>query len=328
MNNPYNSKIIKIDSSKASIYFNDFKTSFMFNLSTQITVASEDVLVYSLQNVWIPNSFYSVSKYNQYLDVRETINNTTTTRTIIIPAGNYDATTFGKTILSLLNIGVIQYTITYNRINNRFTISTVGDASTTFLFLTGTNANISCYKFLGFTQVDTPITNVGVISSTMVLMNDIAYLQIKSDMVSPDSILVGDLTESLLEVIPVSSEPLSFISYAPYQPNKFLLNSNSLSSIKISLIDNYNRDVNLNGVPFLITLKIDVLHSDDVGYGKPTTRANGDEQQLTNLEIFEQNPRYLMKTTPINNGQGLNINDLIEYQLISRELKKINKRKK
>lgn len=177
----FNSKIIKIDSSKAQLYYNAYQTSFSFMLDPTISISHDDVLVYSLLNVWIPYSFYSVSKYNQYLDVGETINGLSATRTVIFPAGNYSTYDWAKIFVSTLSNQRIQYSCVYNRNNNRYTISCSTGTSVVFFFKTGPNASNSCHKLLGFGQEDTPISSSGVLTGC-VTMNDIYYFQIKSNL--------------------------------------------------------------------------------------------------------------------------------------------------
>ena len=325
----YQSKILKIDSSKASIYYNQFKTSFSFNVSPPISVSNDQVLIYSLTNAWIPYSFYAVNKYNQYLDVSETINGIVTNRTVIFPAGNYSAYDWSKTFTTYMTTSTIIYSVSYNRNNNRYTISTGPNTSSRFLLGSGPNASISCNKLLGLDKVDTLINNVGLLSG-LVTMNDIYYFQIKTNIGDSASFITADESDSILEIIPVSSEPLSFISYAPFQPNKFFLHSNSLTEIRIGLVDNYGRDVNLSNIPFMLTIKIDVIDPAEAGFSN--SKGRGDEmvpdEQKTNLELILENPGLINKATPTNTNSEININDLIEYNLINQMLNKVRRKKK
>ena len=96
----FKSKLIRIDSSKANEYLNNYKTSFVYTFDPIQTDANESI-VYSLINISIPYSYYSTNRHNQYLDVSESINNVTTIRNLIIPAGNYSALTYRDELLSL-----------------------------------------------------------------------------------------------------------------------------------------------------------------------------------------------------------------------------------
>lgn len=343
----FKSKIIKIDSSKATTYYNAYKTNFMFLVDPAIFVSNDEVIVYSLLNAWIPYSFYSVNQYNQYLDVAivETISSViqnTYNQTIIIPSGNYSTYDFVKTVSSLINLaftGVAgmtgnQFSISYNKINNTFTISFTSSLAVSssvnyyasFMFKTGPNASHSCYKLMGCPQQDIMINSGQSLATNLVLMNDIAYFQIRTDLGDANTFITGDETGNLLDIIPVSSEPLSYISYAPFQPNKFILHNHSLTEIKIGLVDNYGRDVNLNGIPFLITLKIDLVTPEEAGIPKPVGRDDADEfqgeQGLTNLQIISNNPSIIARPAE---QDPLSVADLIEYNLIQHELAKVKK---
>jgi hypothetical protein len=154
-------------------------------------------------------------------------------------------------------------------------------------------------------------------------MNDIFYLQIRTDIGSSDNIQTGDGCDGLLDIIPVADQPLHFISYNPITPSKFLLQSNTLSSINIALTDNKNRVVDLNGIPYLLTIRIDIVDSEEHRVAVATGREALDSNpEKTNLEWFMENPEMVNRAAP------LNISDLVEYQQIKMMLSEVKKTKK
>jgi hypothetical protein len=169
------------------------------------------------------------------------------------------------------------------------------------------------------------------VSTGIIFMNDIAYFQIKTDIGESNTVITGDDLGNLLDIIPVSSEPLSYISYSPFQPNKFLLHNTNLNGIKIALIDNMGRDVNLNGVPFLLTIKIDLVTPEEAGIPKSLGRDAEEVQEFqgqqgkTNLQIISENPSIIARPAEQN---PLSLSDWIEYNLINKELAKVNKQMK
>ena len=347
---PFKSKIIKIDSSKASQFFNAYQTNFLFTIDPPITVTNDEVIVYSLVNAWIPYSFYSVNQYNQYLDVRivratvaplnMSVIQNVYTKTIIIPAGNYSTYDFAKTLASLLNasysgvanMSATQFTVTYNKINNTFAIGYASSLTTAgsryyaqLMLQTGAHASVSCRKLLGCPMQDITIDSGTTLATNLVVMNDLAYFQIRTDIGESNTIITGDDQGNLLEIIPVSSEPLSYISYSPFQANKFLLHNTSLNVIRIGLVDNYGRDVDLNGIPFLLTIKIDVVSAEEAGLPLAIGRNADDfegQQAETNLQIIGKDPRLIARAT---DQEPLSVADLIEYRLIQKELANIKK---
>ena len=322
----FKTKILKLDSSKATKYYNEQKTVFEFALENPISVTSSESIVYSLISAYIPYSFYSVNANNHFLDVKENINNIITMRTIQIPNGNYSAVEYSRLLMSLLNTATISYSIVYNKNNNTFTISTVAaSTSSIFLFETGPNHINSCHSFVGFPKLDTVI-NHDNFQSGMINMNDLYYFQIHTDIGSSNNLLTSDNTDGLLDIVPCSDSPLNFISYNPINPSKFLLHSNTLNNIRIGLTDNMNRVIDLNGIPYLLTIRIDIVDSEEhkiaVAQGREQLDLNSNK---TNLEIFMRNPEMVNKVTPQN---PLNLSDMIEYQLVKNMLKKIKKSKK
>ena len=86
---------------------------------------------------------------------------------------------------------------------------------------------------------------------------------------------------------------------------------------------NYNRIVDLNGIPFLLTIKIDII--DSIENGMHVGNGRDDmvhDHEKTNLEYFMENPALVQPPTTIN------IQDLVEYNLIQKMLRKVKKNKK
>ena len=312
----FNTKILKIDSSKATHYYNAEKTAFNFQLEQPIAVASSHSIIFSLTNAYIPYSFYSLNGNNCHLDVEETIFGpvpTTTTRTITIPFGNYSATDFGRVLTQLLSNSQIGYTLVYQKINNTYSIVTTGNAK--FLFQTGPNHATSCHMFLGLPQLDT-IINTSVFYGGCITMNDIFYFQIKTDIGASDNFMTSDSAVGILEIIPISESPLRFISHNPINPVKFMLMSSSINNVKIALQDNLGRAVDLNGIPFLLTIRLDVIQNpeEDIPQGRDSDK--------TNLQFFVENPDMVNRAP---NQTPVDLQMWRDYISIQKMLKKIKK---
>ena len=314
----FNTKILKIDSSKATTYFNAQHTAFTFQLENPISVKSSEAIVYSLTNAYIPFSFYGLNANNCYLDVHETVSGVSATRTIAIPFGNYSAYDFAKLLTTLLNGNTISYNITYNKNNNTFTINTTASTMTAvFLFQTGQNASSSCHVFVGLPALDT-IINVVPFQTNCITMNDVYYFQIKTDIGSSENFLTSDYSDGVLDIIPIGNQPLHFISYNPFNAPKFLLMNSSLTNVKIALTDNKGRPVDLNGIPFLLTIRIDIIEAETalipVGTGRDTDK--------TPLQFFMEKPEMVNK--PIDQTP-INLAELTEYRLIQKMLKRVKR---
>ena len=313
----YRSKIIKIDSSNVSFYNNNYLTSFLTHFEN-IDCENNESIIYSLQSVQIPYSFYSVNQYNSYMDICETINATTSYRCINIPHGNYNVYEYANMLKSLMNNTHITYTITYIKPQNKYMISC--DEAAIFLYESGVNSHRSNYKFLGLIDSDIHINNTPQYSQCCITMNDIYYLQLKSDLGS--NYISNDETENILEIIPISPAPYAFIQHTPTNDNKFLLTTKYLNTISISLTDNHGRALDLNNLPFYITIKIDILNNDTSGIPYATDlREMGDVNSdvKTNLEYITENPSIVSKSS---SQAPLNLTDLIEYNNIQKMILK------
>jgi hypothetical protein len=113
--NKFQSKIIKIDSSKAQEYLNEYHTSFLYRFD-ELRCELNESFVYSLISCNIPYSFYSCNQDNNYLDIKETKNGIISTVHIQLSEGNYNAYEFSKELMLKLNDDTIHYNIIYNKI--------------------------------------------------------------------------------------------------------------------------------------------------------------------------------------------------------------------
>ena len=157
-----------------------------------------------------------------------------------------------------------------------------------------------------------------MLSSNCISMSDTFYLQLKSD-IGNNNIVTTDRQDNILEVIPIPAQPYGYILHTPINSTKYILHSNTLNSITISLIDNLNRDVDLNGLPFYLTIKIEIFKNSDIGLPTSSGRDNADK---TNLEQIVEDPSIIDKPSE---QYPITVNDFIEFGLINKMIAK-NKR--
>jgi hypothetical protein len=203
------------------------------------------------------------------------------------------------------NIHMVQYDIKYNKIQNTYSFHVLTDCLTVFLFQTGENKHNSCHKFLGFDEDDIHIGHDIIIESdNVVTMNTIYYLQIKSDL--GNHMVMSDNSDNIFEIIPIPSQPYSFISYNPVEINKYLTHEKQLSHIEITLLDNDQNFINLNNIPFYLTIKLEVVANEsfNIPYSK------GGREEKTNLEMLTENPSIIDTPQP---QEALTLNDKIEF---------------
>jgi hypothetical protein len=283
------SKLIKIDSRYAI-------SSNLYQFDA-ISVEPHRCITYAIQNVSIPFSYYGCNAYNNVLDLYE--NNVV--RTIQMPLGNYNSYQYASTLLTLLNSASFVYTLTYNSINNKYVLSC--DHNTTLLYETGPHSHLSNHLFLGF-DVDTHLTaNVPVQSTHACIMTDIQYLQIQSDLGSSNIISSGN-EDYLLDIIPINIQPNGYIQYSGSKTS-FQYNDQYLNQIRIKLIDDSGREVDLNGLSFLIIIRIDIIDKESKGIPYSLGR-DEPASEKTNLQTIIENPS-IIKTAP-----PFSINDMID----------------
>ena len=313
--NTFKSKILKIDSSQATSYLNEEKTAFRTQFNTNISIEHDEAIIYSLISCVVPYSWYSTNKNNNVLDY--SINNVQ--HTILMAYGNYSATEYLKEFLIILNVNNLE--MNYHRIQNKFSFKTTTPNSIIkFLFKTGVNTSKSCHKFLGFGHEDIEINNNGITSSQSILMNEIYYLNLKTDLGS--SVIESNDVNNILEVIPINVSPLAYIDYHPINTQRYILNSRSLNDITINLVDNNHLPLDLNNLPFYITIKIEVIINENHQKDDPRSKIINDQ---TNLEMFTQNPDLLKSTSETN---PISMNDYLDYLNLESMIRKINLKEK
>ena len=327
LTNSLNVHLLKIDSSTSQTYYNSYKTAFLYTLSEAISVTGGHSIIYSLISATIPYSFYGLNKYNNMLDLKETLGGVELgVRSIAIPFGNYDAISFSKVLMQYLNTTTVKYLVNYNKISNKFQIKTVTvDLVSTFLFDTGINKVNSCFSFVGCPKNTDVIFNNEYIETGMITMNDIYHLQIKSDLGS-QNVITSDSVDNILEIIPINNNPLGFIHHTPYIQTKYLLSQTNLQNIRIELTDNYNRPIDLNGIPFLLNIKCEIIKN--TVYDVPT--GVDPRQSSTSSNAIEQTPleRIIENSSIIDRPSPIDLNSLVEINIIQKMIQELSMKKK
>jgi hypothetical protein len=197
----------------------------------------------SLQNASIPFSFYNFNSLTNTLNY--IINGVTTN--IIIPDGNYNITQ----LITYLS-SVTPFTITYNNITNKLNFI---HSTYNFTF----KSTSLCLSMLGFTSlIDVSSTALSLTSVNCVNIQNIKRINISSNLITYN-ISKGLLNNfSILASIPINKPAFSIIEYSNTNHFRTNLFINIITVIKIKLIDEYGRLINLNGQNFCLTIQLDV----------------------------------------------------------------------
>jgi hypothetical protein len=153
-------------------------------------------------------------------------------------------------------------------------------------------------------------------------MSDIYYLQLKTNL--GNTMVSADNGDNIFEIISVNYQPNSFISYKPIEINKYLYKGKSLKKIDIELLDNNNNQVNLNSIPYILSIKIEIIHNDSykIPYTKDV-RVEAGGSMPTNLDMIIQNPGIINKSSQ---QEPLSMNAYIELMNIQEMIEKENRR--
>jgi len=190
-----------------------------------------------------PNSIYIINETNNVLLM--TINGQN--QTYFIPYGNYDATTFLTYIQSILS----SFTITFNTINNKFTLSN----STNFTI----NSGSTIYEVMGFNNKTTytpTLTNGQYVLTLPYTCNFNGLQNINILLTSINTKNVDSYSKSNSSIIQSVQIPLycNQILFQKTLENSFNFTQEMMDDIRIELRDDLNNLINLNNQHFNITL--------------------------------------------------------------------------
>ena len=239
-----------------------------------------------LSQVVIPKSWYNVPQnYNTF-----TLKEKGVSTTITIPVGNYNKNNFQVVLAALLTAASPNgktYTITYPNINTQadtgkytFTVTpwTIGDS---FQFIFNSQ---SMFQQMGFdaSSTNTFNTTTGVLTSS----NVINFQIISSIFITSDLCVEDDVFQEIYNVGTILSN-----AYIYYEQNNFDLNTkrlltNTNNSWNFVLLDQLDREINLNGVDWQFSM-IFYFRNDFQELGRQNLQIKNLEKIITNDKILK-----------------------------------------
>ena len=190
------------------------------------------------------NSIYNVDSSNNFIKFQE---NTGPEVTAIIPNnGNYSLNnliTALQTAMDLVSPNSRTYTITSSVITNKITISSTGS------FTIKADQGLGLNLMLGFSRRSDSSTGIAITAPRIFNLNRFSSLVIKSNLVRGDTYntVVGN-REGILDTVPISDAysgdiftyEKDFIAWRD-------LSYNAIEQINIRVVDDKDKEVNLNG---------------------------------------------------------------------------------
>ena len=231
--------------SKYAISFNNNLTSDCnFFLNNRLEIPNQHYLFVSVVHTNIPYSFYNINSNNNFLSY--TINSITYTLTIT--KGNYNALNLVNFINSNLQTG---FTCSYNSITNKILFS-----HSTLEFQLNTNSSI--LSVLGISSSNLISSNKTLTSDLCLNLQSVQTINILSNLNVGNLCLCELNTSNILCSIPVSQQPYSNIIYVNQNNFRNNLYSNVLNFIKLKLVDEHFRPIDLNGLHWSLTLELSI----------------------------------------------------------------------
>lgn len=200
----------------------------------------------SVFNLSIPYSFYNINKSNNVLSY-QVLGTPNGIINLNIPYGNYNEYTLTQYINNNLQNNL---TVSYNSITNKMTFS-----HTTNNFKLLVNQN-SILEALGFTNdVIYNSIDYNLVSPYVVNLNTNNCICIMTNLETPNITSCAINNRKILLSIPVNANPKGLITWnnngSLYRINTY---TNTLDYLEIILVNQHHQLIDLNNVPFIITL--------------------------------------------------------------------------
>jgi hypothetical protein len=247
MNQPQNqlltkTKIFNIGSFNATKNNGTYNSNITINLPLVINRNDESIqnIYFSVLHAEIPNSFYLVNNTNNKLIINSI--------TYTITNGNYNGNTL---ILALKNILPTTFNITYNVNTLKYT------------FTNTSNFTISKSSTLNRLIGGNTLADITSVSNTLTMPNVINLLpipriNIRSPQLNFCNYNQGDGSGDIFLSIQNSAGLGSMNLYYNITDMRYLYENSSLQKLEIRITDDYNNELDLNGLDFYLTLQFDI----------------------------------------------------------------------
>ena len=244
------SRIFNINSQSGTKNNGSKNTNIDYFLPNFVNNQNDDEILcayLSIKNAEIPASFYLINEYNNALS----INNISYTLT----KGNYNINNFITSLTALLGIS---YSITYNKITLKITIS----SSTSF---TINYSKTTMSKFLGISSTSDTISVLNnslytITSPYVVNFLPIQKIHLRTN-VAFDNFNNYDKSNDILLSIQNNANILGGVILYNNDTNlKYLVNEKDVSTFTLRITDDFNREIDLNNCDFFITFQIDYIY--------------------------------------------------------------------
>lgn len=257
------SKLVSLHATDGEQLNGDFNSDILFNFTDVVKRHSNTLyLTISIQSAEIPYSFYNVSEtYNTiFYTIQDTggLGTLYNNYTMTIPEGNYTANTFITEFNNLFTSGGHGKTATLSISSStgKFILTPSDD---TFKIIIYNNTTTS-QRILGMKNEDTTFLNnsgSGTSFSYPANLLGIQKIKIFSKALSCDNITSHHLgANDMIDAVSVNASPFELISYSNTNSKESHMKNTEVQQIDITLKDEYNNEIDFNGIDWSISLVI------------------------------------------------------------------------
>ena len=272
-------------------------------LDDVISCDEEQTMALSIESVEIPITFYNVSAAidnNRFLFTEGGVDTI-----ITIPSQNYTVDDIITDVADLLNTASAlgsPYSITFNSRTFKFTISSTNATSYSFNFGFSVANNGINYNFtntadlLGFNfQIHTSSNQI-IDAPRPANMNTIPFILLDTEFSSRGSVITskeGSFSTGVLTKIPINRDFGDILVHtATSNRHTLLIQRKRLHSMRFRLKDPRYNSIDLNGLPFSLTLTVDFI--DFSSAGVYDTERKDKEIKMTREDVNELLTRNLI----------------------------------
>lgn len=214
---------------------------YSWSLKEPITAPSGHVFLFSVTDATIPYSFYIINTNNNSYAMAGV--------SATVTPGNY-------TILELLTTLRENHptiTFTYKQTTNKVTVTNATPFS-----MSNTVGKEPFLRLLGFTK-DSYSGASSYTSESVVNLASYSSIYVFSNVSAANLDSYESRSGNIMCKIPVTSCPNGLIFFENINMLRHVVTHNTISEVRIRLIDPYYFDLLLNGVPFSMTIQIDIV---------------------------------------------------------------------
>lgn len=211
-----------------------------------INVPPDCYIHLSVVSAVLPYSFYNINANNNIFKYQ--LIGSEVTNIVTVPIGNYNI----NNLLSYLNLNAgNDLVFTYNSITNKVNFT---NATSDFVLI-----HTELLKNLGFPDGYSSFYTSNVTSPNCVNLYTITNINIETNLITYNVCNVPNqkTSQTILANIPIMTNPNGLIFYENLGNYKTNLYVGELSLLRIRLMDNDGRLVDMNGCDYNITLQID-----------------------------------------------------------------------